>query len=592
MTKTTIKLLTITLIMTTGLIVQGQAPKTYNGNFNSINFQGTASYSYYEDNSEQRIFNGPFSFKAPKAGASVSGSYSDNLKNGNWKIVLTNVPNTELIMKYSITATVSGSYDKGNLNGMWTLSRTKIISFSESGISNYYKAQISAFSYLFDEKKIDFSKSSSATETSTVNFSNNKFAGNFIYSVNKGKSIVKGQFNENGYFNGAWSITYYQDGVLISQTKTYLNGLLLTVKSKDNSTGEITTIYDKSKEVNEFLQNYNEKGNYSKVGDSYLKLAETNTLSDNDKFVGDAISMWFNSKSLSKSSYLFEIERGANLLTVFPERIIVTNDEKNQEQEQLAEDAKRIEEAKKNQERELKEAEDKKIREFKRSDYGKLQESVKEDFSAWLKKTEFETNSDYENRIKNQADETFKVILAEKIEKAKQKGGTIKYAKMGNYDAESESFPLTYNSQFANIKISKTVAPDFYSKFANRTGSNDQPTIYVIPSEFIMINNSWQVSKALFIFDGYWMGADFVRDQAFKKFYKENEKYYYDREEPNFKTQQNGINKYTMISANNIKSASDIQREVYYYEFTMPSTNESQALNFTYKDLNITLPQF
>lgn len=584
--------LTLIFLISIRLLINGQTVKSYNGNFNSVNFQGTASYKYYEDNSEQRIYVGPFIFKGTKAAINVSGNYVNNLKSGSWSTLVTNVTTSDVIMKYNITATVTGMYDKGNLDGSWTLNRTKVMSFSESGISNFYKTQIRMFSYLFDEKKIDFSKSSTAYESSVVNFSNNKFSGNFIYSINKGKSIVKGQFDENGYFNGNWSITYYNDGVLISQTKNYLKGVLLTVKVKDNSTGEITTSYDKSKEVYEFFQNYNEKENYSKSSEGYLKLTESTSTIDNDKFLEDAISIWFNNRSVSKSSYIFEIEHGANPLTLYPERIIVLNEEKNKEQVKLTEQAEMLEEEKRIKELDAKNEEERKNREFNRSDYGKLQKSVKDEFNVWLKKTEIETNSDFENRIKNQADEKFQNIINDKINKAKQEGSIINYAKIGSYYINIESFPIFFGSQSANIKVSKVIEPDFYKKFASRKGGFDKPTIYIIPSDFIMLNNSWQVSKALIILDGFWTGADFVRNEAFKKFYKENDKYYYDKEEPDFKTMRNSIKKYKMISVNDIKTASDIKNEVYYYEYIAPPSPESQSLNFNYKDLNITLPQF
>ncbi|MBK9635085.1 MAG: hypothetical protein IPO64_11395 [Bacteroidetes bacterium] len=79
----------ITLILSfvlAGQFAFGQTTKTYSGNFNSKNFQGTSTYSYYEE-LEQRIFNGPFSFKSSTGNVSVVGNYKQSLKNGNWEIV-------------------------------------------------------------------------------------------------------------------------------------------------------------------------------------------------------------------------------------------------------------------------------------------------------------------------------------------------------------------------------------------------------------------------------------------------------------------------------------------------------------------------
>ena len=50
------------------------------------------------------------------------------------------------------------------------------------------------------------------------------------------------------------------------------------------------------------------------------------------------------------------------------------------------------------------------------NDYERLKEKIKKDFNAWLIKGEFESNSDYELRIKNQAATKFNSITLEKIE--------------------------------------------------------------------------------------------------------------------------------------------------------------------------------
>ena len=581
------------LLLTAGLFF-GQTPKTYNGNFNSTNFRGTSSYQYYEDNSQQRIFNGSFSFTTPANSVNIYGTFQNDLKNGQWKFIMTNVANTDLLMNYKITANVTGAFDKGNLNGAWTLSRTKIITFSNSGISSYYQLQLNALSYLFDGKTVDFKKSSTATETSNANFKNNHFTGTFNYSVNGGKSKVSGQFDDNGYFNGSWTITYYQDGILHFQTREYKNGVLLNIKNKDNSTGEVSTIYNsveiggqESVSVNDFFQNYNEVQNSSKVGNNYLKLSEGKSTKGDVPFLENAIAIWYNNSSLVNSSYAFEIERGGNMMTVYPEKIIIIDKEKTEkekyEKEQKENEKKKLEEAQKEQLEKEEQERKNKIREFQNSDYGNLQEDIRKEFNVWLVKTNFETSTDFENRIKTQSDAKFNTILAEKIASAQKRMFSTKYAKLGNYNPDNETYILTWGKdESATISVSKQIAQTFFTTFNTRKGGFGQSVIYVIPTQLIMINNSWKVGEAVVLFDNYWSGADFTRNSSFK-FSKENGNYYYEYD--NY-----GVKKYKLEDIKTIQGET-IEKTVFFYDLKTNKNENNQSLNFTYQDLNITLPK-
>ena len=580
--RKTVNRIGLFLLVTVSIIAKGQTNQNYNGNFNSVNFRGTASYSYFQDNSEQRIFDGPFSFKGANGGIIISGNYKNNLKNGIWKINLTNVANTDVIMKYNITASATGSYYNGNLDGTWTLNRTKVISFSESGIASYHKATLNVMSYLFNGKTVDFSKSSTVTENSTANFKNNRFTGNFSYSVNGGKSKVTGQFDENGYFTGSWSMTYYQTGILISQTKTFQNGVLMIVKSKDNSTGEITTIYDKSNEVNEFFQNYNEEENYSKVGGRYLKLVEGKSNSSDDKFLEDAISIWFNNTSLAKSSYVFEIERGANNIQMYPERIIVINEEKTKQEIEITKEKERLEQVKRQKEKELEQERQKKIREFQSSDYGKLQEDIKKEMNIWLTKSDFESDTDYENRIKNEADSKLKAITEKEIVKSKKWIINRQYGFLQNYNVEEQTFDILLNNKGKDtlkILISKDIASQVYERFIYK---DYEKTIVIIPLEIAMINNYWKITSALILFDGKWMrrGSKIIRDDY--KIIGKNGNYTSEYD-------HYGPRKEKLVNLKNASGTSE--RVIYFYEWKCPDIINGQSLNFSFETLNIVLPK-
>ncbi len=587
--KKTARQIGFLFLATASLIANGQTNQTYNGNFNSINFRGTALYSYYEDNSQQRIFEGPFSFKVANGGATISGNYKNSQKNGLWKINLTNVANTDIVMKYSITASSSGSFENGNLEGPWTLNRTKVISFAESGISSYYKSSLNVMSYLFDGKTVDFSKSSTVTESSTANFKNNRFTGNFSYSVNGGKSKVTGQFDENGYFTGTWSITYYQTGILISQTKTYQNGVLMTVKSKDNSTGDITTIYDKSVEVSEFFQNYNEEENYSKVGNRYLMLTEGKSNSDDDKFLEDAITVWYNNTSLAKSAYAFEIEKGSNPMTVFPERVIAYNEKKTELEEEKEKAKERLEQAKRQQVKELEYERQRKIREFQSSDYGRLQEDVKKELNVWLTKSDFETATDFDNRIKSEGASILTSTINKNAEKSKQRVMRRQSAVLQQYNIDQQTFDVlirkrNYSSnevQYDTLTISipKELAPQVYEKFSY-TNNRDEYSIMIVPQAVEMVNNYWTVTSALILFDGFWT----PRCSAISK---DNYKLINNKGNYTAEYDHYGPQKYKLINLKNF--AGSLQREVYFYEWKSEKIQPVQPLNFSFEDLNIVL---
>ncbi|MBK9635084.1 MAG: hypothetical protein IPO64_11390 [Bacteroidetes bacterium] len=185
---------------------------------------------------------------------------------------LTNVLNSDLLFNSTITAKVSGTFLDGNLNGQWSLDRTKFISFANNGISSYYQSQLNGFSYLFDGKAVDFSKVTKVTETSKANFKDNHFDGQFTYNINNGKSTINGQFDEDGYLNGIWTVNYYSEGVLHFLNMSYQNGVLLTIKEKDNSTGITKIIYDQSFETIEFFQNYNKEENSSLINGKIYRL--------------------------------------------------------------------------------------------------------------------------------------------------------------------------------------------------------------------------------------------------------------------------------------------------------------------------------
>ena len=214
----------------------------------------------------------------------------------------------------------------------------------------------------------------------------------------------------------------------------------MNIFNKKWSTRPITTVYDKTIEVNEFFQNYNASENSSKIGNNYYNLIEGKTSESTIRFLEDAIAIWYNNTSLSESAYIFEIERGSNKLAVYPERIITLNNERTEkarkEEEQIAEEIikkkeaaeeekQQIQLAKVNQEKELLYEQERKKNEFERSNLGQLQKRIKIEFSAWVEKKEFENNQDYENRIKTKSRSEFDKIAQNKISESQEKSKRV-----------------------------------------------------------------------------------------------------------------------------------------------------------------------
>lgn len=573
------------LTITTGQLTMGQT-KVYNGSFKSSNFQGNATYNYTEQ-PDKRIFSGPFTFKTENNSVSIFGNYLNDLKNGVWKCVLTNVANTDIVMKYVISANVSGSFKNGNIDGSWNLSRNKVISFSRSGISNYYQNSLNALSYLFDGKTVDYNKSTTVTEKSTANFNDNHFSGSFSYSVNGGKSIVKGQFNKQGYFDSIWTVNYFQDGILHLQTRTYLNGVLLSIKNKDNSTGEVTTVYDKTIEVNEFFQNYNPSENLSKIEETYYKLTEGKTTERNITFLEDAISIWYNNSSLSKSAYIFEIERGSNKLATYPEREITIDNEKTEEaineKERIAEEQRALEEVKVEKERKIENERQKKIQEFERSDYGILQESIKNEFSKWLIKTDFESSLDYDNRVKNHSQQKFKSIISEKITKSKEIYNSIS-ARLGDYYPDNESFAVYTNKNTIYVKIPKSFAPTVSNYIVDRQEKYRRNSIRIIPNNLVMSENNWIFNEAIIIFNFVGRYSSCIEDgySSYKLVINDTNNILYGK--------CYGDNYYEFEIKDFFKFNGDLSEDIYYIKWNNLNNFTTQSLDFTFEDLKIELP--
>ena len=241
----------IFLVLANFLSVHSQNIKTYTGVFDN----GKATYSYFENDSYERIYQGKFIYnenvvKYDGLKLNINGNFINDKRDGEWSFIVKNTksPVVELVterekakfeleikkmidlynaldapipyeeiqkvrkkIKNSIAyqtyySELKGSYLQGKLNGIWSY---KILTCSNC-----------------------------QPIISIVNFKNNKLNGNFSY-IEKYSSVL-GQFDENGEVNGKWIIKWKNSkNVEFENIRNYENGKLIKMIERNLITGDI-----------------------------------------------------------------------------------------------------------------------------------------------------------------------------------------------------------------------------------------------------------------------------------------------------------------------------------------------------------------
>ncbi len=297
-------LLLITIILCSHWVFgQDKTTHSFSGNFEG----GTATYSYYEDDNYERIYNGKFAYstsaeKYEGLKINTNGSFSENLREGKWVFSIKNIKSpvsriisskekavfqymlsmssyTDLTQKeiqaiqkvvssgslaefQTYSSTLSGNYIAGKLNGDWT--------FNE--ISTGGKEP-----ELTNEKNLPIN--------SSVSFKDNHLIGNFTYKRDE-KNYVSGQFNNNGAINGTWTIKWSSKGNEFENISEYQNGLLIKLLERNISTGEIL--------FRDIQNEYNGKAKMAEAILFWLK---------NDEIE-------FIQLPISKRNYMYKLEKG------------------------------------------------------------------------------------------------------------------------------------------------------------------------------------------------------------------------------------------------------------------------------------------
>jgi hypothetical protein len=279
------RLIILTIFLTSILFCQGQQVKTFSGDYNTAKGIGKADYKYFEDSNLLRVYNGPFSFKTKDVDhmccsnitGVISGQYSNNKKDKLWNASYHFIYGAIIDEKINVT----GNYKQGKLNGTWTIK--------------------------YSIKKNNSVKS----ETYSINFKENVIVGKYnapVYHLltNGGSKLeefisINCSFDSSGYLDGLCQIK--DNKKRIEFVSTYRNGILVKYLKRDFSNGEIFEKTDTTKFANEFLINMDKSNQKAMLGDKQFKLEEKRNFTEAEMIIIEAISFWTISPNSNKYRY-------------------------------------------------------------------------------------------------------------------------------------------------------------------------------------------------------------------------------------------------------------------------------------------------
>lgn len=219
-----------------------------------------------------------------------------------------------------------------------------------------------------------------------------------------------------------------------------------------------------------------------------------------------------------------------------------------------------------------------------------IKDAIARNFKEWLIKSDFETNTDYEKRIKTKSEEELKKITEKTTE---EKTTYIKRpitCSLGEFNAENSSFEILTNycnySKFPQIlllEVNKNVAEQMSKSFFNE--------VTIVPTA-VEINekDKWQITNAYILFGNWNDGGNrhYGLDSNLKLYnpvYNRQKIREIDlRNITNFDKILNDRNIYTMTTNYLYYSKWDINTQPNY------TPSQSKPIAFSLEDLNITLP--
>lgn len=482
---------------------------------------GQAEYDYYENENFERIYHGDFfSIETIDYGI-VQKVYSSKGKYNH------NKKDGKWIF---VKAEGHESKQFGHL-----YSKTEIIGLFENGL------RTGKWLIVQSEKNNGIEK----VDTFYVNFINDKLADHFFLP------FLDGSFNSKGEPSGRWTFHGSKETII-----DFINGRIQFLLVRNTETGNIITKYTCPIESNENQNEY-------VLNDSVFVLKKSS-----DKFTVDSdISSRFN--------YIIEsfTDRGVNKYSL-PETFIIEFDQ--YKTDKIKNDKIRSIESEKMKELELK-------NKFKFSTLGSIYSEIKREFEEWMKKTEFESEDDFKNRIQNESEKKLNEISSKVISRSKENAMQGAFGKIVNYNPEKMELTIALNTLYSSLEtefhvpLNKIMAEEFVKMF----GGNE---IYFVPQLVTMENNEWVILSGVFFFD---VG---LRNNS-RKYFSLYDKYV---REHTWTNDKSILNLADEISKSDEKSNTVYITEfdIKKYYFVVETIIEPSIPIISIKDLGIELPLF
>ena len=194
--------------------LQGFMGKGYNFRHDSYPMKGSGKYSYYENAEEDRIKHGPFKF----------------------------------IFTYGVgwNIEITGSYSHGKKEGVWTVKEVE----TEKDVKRYVSRvgqQDLTITYSNDLPNGSFKLIKGGSDykyTITCNLVNGIVIGDVSNRFQRDKidRELSGKVGEDGLPTGIWTVTD-NGAIKVVQKRYYMNGALIYVSERDESTGEKSVLF-------------------------------------------------------------------------------------------------------------------------------------------------------------------------------------------------------------------------------------------------------------------------------------------------------------------------------------------------------------
>lgn len=213
--------------------VHAQQVRNFSGNY-SLNGQttGTANYSYYQLANDSVQFHGRFSFTSD--------------------VMQLEVNKLRQVM-------ITGFYRRGNKNGEWTYETSDFgirfkritgvnVETATDGVINRmtarFKDGLADGRWSLVIQRVKESKKLQSFANANLIFNEGKAVGKFTFSDPSNESFlqVEGHFDEQGYFDQNWKLSYVHEGKSYQENREYVSGFLLRLTLTLADTQEI--IYD------------------------------------------------------------------------------------------------------------------------------------------------------------------------------------------------------------------------------------------------------------------------------------------------------------------------------------------------------------